>query len=97
MHDIRRLQCLGINGISVGKFGVGTQGKLDRLAVLGDLGSDDQTCFDMIWVVDERAVWALCGPPEEGRGINESFEHVVGITSRKICAEGLKITLHSDP
>src|SRR4029453_6643651 len=97
MHDIRRLEGLGIDGIPIGKFGIGTQGKLDRLGILRNLGSDDKPCFDTVRIVDERAVWTLCGTPEEWGSVNESLEHVIGIPSRKICPESLKIALHSDP
>jgi hypothetical protein len=97
MHDIRRLEGLGIDGLPIGKFGIGTQGKLDRLAILRNLGSDDKPCLDTVRIVDERAVWTLCGTPEEWGSVNESLEHVIGIPSRKICPESLKIALHSDP
>src|SRR5215475_10217073 len=97
MQGIRRFERLGIDGIPIGKCGVGTQGKLDRLAILGDLGGDDKPCFDPVWIVDERAVWTLCGTPEEWGRVNEPLEHIIGIASRKIGAEGLKIALYSNP
>src|SRR4030095_14295792 len=83
MHDIRRLEGLGIDGIPIGKFGIGTQGKLDRLAILRNLGSDGKPCFDTVRIVDERAVWTLCGTPEEWGSVNEPLEHVIGIPAEK--------------